>query len=71
MTPETKTPTFKTELRTLDAIQPYDRNPRLNDNAVAAVSESLRQFGFRQPIVIDTDGVIICGHTRWNRGPTW
>ena len=65
MTPATKTPTFKTELRTLDTIQPYDRNPRLNDNAVAAVAESLRQFGFRQPIVIDPAGVIICGHTRW------
>ncbi len=53
------------ELRSVDAIRPYDRNPRLNDAAVAAVSESIRRFGFRQPIVVDGDGVIVCGHTRW------
>ena len=56
---------FKTELRKIDDITPYERNPRINDGAVDAVAESLRQFGFRQPIVVDADGVIIAGHTRW------
>ena len=56
---------FAVELRKIDDITPYERNPRLNDNAVAAVAESLRQFGFRQPIVVDEAGVIIAGHTRW------
>jgi ParB-like chromosome segregation protein Spo0J len=46
-------------------ITPYSGNPRLNDDAVAAVAASIREFGFRQPIVVDAEGVIICGHTRW------
>jgi len=56
---------FAVELRAIDDIRPYERNPRINDQAVDAVAESLRQFGFRQPIVVDTDGVIVCGHTRY------
>lgn len=56
---------MKIELRKLADIQPYDKNPRLNDNAVAAVAASIREFGFRQPIVVDAEGVIICGHTRY------
>lgn len=43
---------------------PYEKNPRHNDDAVKYVSESIRQFGFKQPIVIDKDNVIIAGHTR-------
>lgn len=46
-------------------IRPYDKNPRKNDEAVSAVAESISKFGFRQPIVVDADGVIICGHTRY------
>lgn len=53
------------ELRPLAEIRPYEKNPRLNDNAVEAVARSIREFGFRQPIVVDTDGVIVVGHTRW------
>jgi len=56
---------MKIELRRLDSIRPYEQNPRLNDQAVEAVMASLREFGFRQPIVVDVDGVIICGHTRY------
>jgi ParB-like chromosome segregation protein Spo0J len=56
---------MKIELWTLSEIKPYPNNPRLNDDAVDAVAASLREFGFRQPIVVDTEGVIICGHTRW------
>lgn len=53
------------ELRLLDALKPYDQNPRINDDAVDAVARSMEEFGVRQPIVVDSDGVIICGHTRW------
>ncbi len=53
------------ELRPLAGIKPYGNNPRHNDQAVDAVAESIRRFGWRQPIVIDGDGVIVCGHTRW------
>ncbi len=51
--------------RNIDEIKPYEANPRINDGAVEAVAASLAEFGFRQPIVVDTDGVIIAGHTRW------
>jgi len=56
---------FAVELRKIDDIRPYERNPRINDQAVDAVAASLAEFGFRQPIVVDADGVIIAGHTRW------
>ncbi len=53
------------EIRPITEVKPYEKNPRINDAAVDAVAESIRRFGFRQPIVIDVDGVIVCGHTRW------
>lgn len=56
---------MKIELRSLSDIKPYPNNPRQNDDAVEAVAKSLREYGFRQPIVVDAEGVIICGHTRW------
>ena len=59
------TTTYDVEIRKIDDIRPYERNPRINDPAVDAVAASLTEFGFRQPIVIDADGVIVCGHTRW------
>ena len=46
-------------------IRPYEKNPRKNDNAVDAVANSIRTFGFKVPIVIDADNVIVCGHTRY------
>lgn len=56
---------MKIETRRIDTIRPYERNPRRNDPAVAAVAASLREFGFRQPIVVDAAGVIITGHTTY------
>ena len=53
------------ELRPIDEVTPYVNNPRNNDDAVDAVAASLKEFGFRQPIVVDGAGVIIVGHTRW------
>lgn len=56
---------MQVELRPILDLKPYDKNPRLNDGAVDAVANSLREFGFRQPIVVDREGVIVVGHTRW------
>lgn len=49
----------------LDEIRPYEKNPRRNDDAVDYVANSIREFGWKVPIVIDKDGVIIAGHTRY------
>ena len=46
-------------------IKPYEKNPRKNDNAVDTVANSIKEFGFKVPIVIDKDNVIVCGHTRY------
>jgi site-specific DNA-methyltransferase (adenine-specific) len=54
----------KIVLLPLAEIRPYDKNPRKNANAVKYVKESIRQFGFKVPIVIDSNRVIVCGHTR-------
>ena len=51
--------------KNIDELRPYEKNPRKNDEAVKYVAESIRQFGFKVPIVIDTHGVIVAGHTRW------
>src|SRR5262245_29820808 len=53
------------EMRPIGSIRPYENNPRLNDAAVDAVAASIRESGFRQPIVVDEAGVIIVGHTRY------
>jgi site-specific DNA-methyltransferase (adenine-specific) len=53
------------ELRNINEIKPYEKNPRINNRAVEAVAKSIKEFGFRQPIVVDSDDVIIVGHTRW------
>lgn len=52
------------ESRALKDIIPYENNPRLNDSAVEAVAASIREFGFKVPIVVDADGVVVTGHTR-------
>src|SRR6056297_3241595 len=49
----------------LEKLKPYEHNPRKNDQAVEQVAASIQEFGFRQPIVVDAEGVIIVGHTRW------
>ena len=49
----------------LEKLIPYARNPRKNGGAVDAVAGSIREFGFRQPIVVDSDFTIIAGHTRY------
>lgn len=49
----------------LTDIKPYDNNPRNNEEAVQYVANSIQEFGFKVPIVIDKDGVIVAGHTRY------
>lgn len=46
-------------------IRPYEKNPRKNNSAVAYVAESIKQFGFKVPIIIDKNNVIVAGHTRY------
>ena len=52
-------------MKRLNEIKPYENNPRNNAAAVPAVANSLRRFGWKQPMVIDTDGTIVVGHTRY------
>lgn len=52
-------------MKKVQDIRPYENNPRKNDDAVKYVAESIRQFGFKVPIVIDKEGVIVAGHTRY------
>ena len=49
----------------IEEIKPYEKNPRKNDSAVEQVANSIKQFGFRVPVVIDKDNIIVCGHTRY------
>ena len=49
----------------LKDIKPYEKNPRKNVGAVDAVANSISSFGFKVPVVVDKDNVIVCGHTRY------
>ncbi len=53
------------QYKKLKDIKPYEKNPRKNDDAVPYVLESIKEFGFKVPIIIDKDGVIVAGHTRY------
>ena len=55
---------MKIENLKVSELVPYEKNPRRNDTAVESVAESIKQFGFQQPIVIDSQNIIIAGHTR-------
>ena len=50
--------------KNIDEIYPYENNPRFNERAVEPLAKSIVRFGFKQPIVIDKNNVIVCGHTR-------
>lgn len=51
--------------KSIAEITPYEKNPRKNDEAVEYVANSIKEFGFKVPIVIDKNGVIVAGHTRY------
>jgi hypothetical protein len=55
---------MKVELIEIGRVIPYARNPRRNENAITKVAASIKEYGFRQPIVVDEEMVIIAGHTR-------
>lgn len=56
---------MKIEYVPLSKLRPYENNPRLNDTAMVAVENSIKEFGFRVPILVDGNGVIVAGHTRY------
>lgn len=56
--------TSKIVMRAVEEVIPYENNPRINDDAVESVANSIREFGFKNPIIVDGSGVIIAGHTR-------
>mgnify|MGYP003301190276 CR=1 FL=1 len=49
----------------IDELKPYENNPRFNDDAVEYVAKSIKEFGFKVPIIIDKNNVIVAGHTRY------
>ena len=56
---------MKIQMVRVDDLHPYEKNPRKNDEAVKYVEESIKQFGFKVPVVVDRDFVIVAGHTRY------
>lgn len=56
---------MKVVIKPITDIKPYDKNPRRNEQAVTPVANSIKEFGWQQPLVIDKKGVIIAGHTRY------
>lgn len=55
---------FKIVQMGIEKLKPYENNPRINDKAVDAVAKSIENFGFKVPIVVDKNNVIVAGHTR-------
>lgn len=56
---------MKVEVRNIDLVFPYFNNPRNNNNAIKPTADSISRFGFITPIMVDKNGTIICGHTRY------
>ena len=57
---------MKIEIADINTIKPYENNPRkLSEKAIETVAMSLKEYGFRQPIVVDKDRIIVVGHTRF------
>lgn len=56
---------IKVTMRKLAELVPYENNPRDNSKAVEAVAESIKEFGFKNPIIVDKGDVIVAGHTRY------
>lgn len=50
--------------KNIEELKEYENNPRINDDAVQYVANSIKEFGFKVPVVIDKDNVIVAGHTR-------
>lgn len=59
---------MKIEYKNISDIIPYENNPRKNDEAVDYVANSIKEFGFKVPIIVDKENVIVTGHTRYKAG---
>lgn len=55
----------KITYKKINELKPYEKNPRKNKKAITFVANSIQEFGFKNPIIVDKDLVIICGHTRY------
>ena len=55
---------LKIEYININDIKPYEKNPRKNEDAIPYVMESIKQFGFKNPVILDKNNVIVAGHTR-------
>lgn len=55
---------MKVEEWPIDKVIPYENNPRKNDEAAIVTANSIKEFGWQQPIVVDENGIVIAGHTR-------
>lgn len=55
---------LKIEYKNVNDIIPYENNPRIIEKAVDTVAKSIKEFGFKNPIILDKDNVIVAGHTR-------
>jgi len=55
---------LKIEYVDINSIKPYKKNPRKNEEAIPYVMESIKQFGFKNPVILDKDNIIVAGHTR-------
>jgi len=55
---------LKITYKSVGELNPYENNPRLNENAIPAVMRSIQEFGFKIPVIIDSKDVLVCGHTR-------
>lgn len=51
--------------KNIKELIPYEKNPRKNDKSVDKVANSIKEFGFKVPIVVDKNNIIVCGHTRY------
>ena len=56
---------MKVKQMKISELKPYENNPRNNEAAVDYVANSIKEFGFQVPIVVDKDNVIVAGHTRY------
>lgn len=67
--PDSVSATLRVVMKPVESIHPYENNPRHNDSAVPYVKNSIQEFGFKVPIIVDEAGSIVCGATRGTRRP--
>lgn len=63
--PDSASAALRVVMKPVESIHPYENNPRHNDSAVPCVKNSIQEFGFKVPIIVDEAGSIVCGHTRY------